>query len=55
MIVTKDFPSRHFNNKEELLNALRENKKNLKAQKMLQLKEADAFNYSVSLQGNNNC
>lgn len=52
MIVTKDFPSRHFNNKEELLNALRENKKNLKAQKMLQLKEADAFNYSVSLQGN---
>ena len=52
MIVTKDFPNRHFNNKEELLNALRENKKNLKAQKMLQLKEADAFNYSVILANN---
>lgn len=52
MIVTKDFPNRHFNNKEELLNALRENKKNLKAQKMLQLKEADAFSHSVYLQEN---
>jgi len=52
MIVTKDFPNRHFNNKEELFNALRENKKNLKAQKTLQLKEADAVNYSVILDNN---
>ena len=50
MIVTKDFPNRHFNDKNELFKALRENKKTLKAQKMLEIKEADAVNYSVSLE-----
>lgn len=52
MIVTKDFPNRTFHDKEELFKALRENKKQLKASKMLEIKEADAINYSVTLTNN---
>lgn len=49
MIVTKDFPNKTFHDREELFKALRENKKQLKASKMVGTKESDGVNFSVSL------
>ena len=53
MIVTKDFPNKEFSNKEELFKAIRENKKSLKAAKMLATKEADSFSYEFALEETN--
>ena len=50
MIVTKDFPNKVFSTKEDLFKSLRENKKQLKASKMVEVKHSDAFNFLVSLQ-----
>lgn len=49
MIVTKDFPNKVFPNKDDLFKALRDNKKQLKASKMLEVKHSDAINYSYSV------
>lgn len=46
MITTKDFPDREFSSKEDLFKALRENKKSLKASKLLTIKHSDAVSYS---------
>lgn len=49
MIVTKDFPNKEFESKELLFEALRENKKSLKAAKMLATKHADSFSYEFGI------
>lgn len=46
MIVCKEFPEKVFENKEEMFNALKSNKKTLIAQKKMITKEADAVIHS---------
>lgn len=52
MITTKDFPDREFSTKEDLFKALRENKKSLKASKLLTIKHSDAVSYATTNQAN---
>jgi len=54
MIIIKEFPDRKFTNKEELFQALRENKSTLIAQKKMITKESDSLIYCVEVETKNN-
>lgn len=49
MIVAKEMPGRHFNDKQELFAALRENKRDIIATKKMSVKESDSVIYVPSV------